>query len=133
MDSELGAMEAELLDNNRSDEDYVLNDSDQRKWLMEKILLVGVKLFRLLYRFRPSEKSLDVRNFSCALISAADATKELALRLDEDGKEDLNFSLNIPVLGKSGVEKSFTINSISGEEKAEFNVFDVLHLASKRL
>ncbi|MQL90403.1 hypothetical protein Taro_023002 [Colocasia esculenta] len=49
--------------------------------------------------------------------------KKKALQLEEVGKESLDFTCNILVLGKTGVGKSATLNSIFGEQKVPTNAF----------
>ncbi|KAL2523263.1 AIG1-type G domain-containing protein [Forsythia ovata] len=48
----------------------------------------------------------------------------MAVQLEAEGKDDLDFNVNILVLGISGVGKRATINSIFGEEKAPIDAFE---------
>ncbi|KAL2522660.1 Small monomeric GTPase [Forsythia ovata] len=57
-------------------------------------------------------------------IFSVDAAKRMAVQLEAKGKDDLDFNVNILVLGISGVGKRATINSIFGEEKAPIDAFE---------
>ncbi|GJZ57693.1 translocase of chloroplast 159, chloroplastic [Tanacetum coccineum] len=52
-----------------------------------------------------------------------DAAKQKAAEVEADGSDDLDFGLNILAIGKAGVGKSATINSIFGEDKTSISAF----------
>ncbi|KAJ9696480.1 hypothetical protein PVL29_008619 [Vitis rotundifolia] len=95
------------------DSENTLSEEDKRK--LEKIQLIRVKFLRLVQRLghSPEDSIVGQVLYRLALLAGR-----------QTGKDDLNFSLNILVLGKSGVGKSATINSIFGEQKALINAFE---------
>lgn len=110
------------------------NLTEEEKTKLEKLQQIRVKFLRLVQRLgvSPDESVAAQVLYRLALVGgrqtsqafSLDAAKRTATQLEEEGKEDLNFSVNILVLGKSGVGKSATINSIFGEEKSVIDAFE---------
>ncbi|XAR57084.1 Small monomeric GTPase [Bertholletia excelsa] len=101
---------------------------------LKKIQQIRVKYLRLLWRVGLSpEDPLPAQVLLRLALSSGrpssqsfslELAKEQAKQLEEVDQSGLNFSLNIFVLGKTGVGKSATINSIFGEEKTRIDAFE---------
>jgi GTP-binding protein EngB required for normal cell division len=111
------------------------NLSEEEKKKIEKMQLLRVKFLTLVHRlgistedFRVSKVLhslvLDARRYPSQTFSLESAAKRMAMQLEAEVKDDLDFSLNILVLGKTGVGKSATINSIFCEKKAVVGAFE---------
>ncbi|MBA0751273.1 hypothetical protein Gogos_000208, partial [Gossypium gossypioides] len=116
----------------RGDSDNNLTEEDKIK--LEKLQLIRVKFLRILQRLGLStEDSLaaqvlyrlaHVARRQTSELFSVDSAKRKALELETEGKDDLSFSINMLVLGKIGVGKSATINSIFGESKTSIHAFE---------
>ncbi|KAI3760031.1 hypothetical protein L1987_50419 [Smallanthus sonchifolius] len=109
------------------------NLSEEERKKLEKLQSIRVKFLRLVQRLglSPDESVAAQVLYRLALIAgrqtgqsfSLDAAKRKAMELEADGNTDLDFSVNILVIGKAGVGKSATINSIFGEEKTPVGAF----------
>ncbi|XP_071716288.1 translocase of chloroplast 101, chloroplastic-like [Rutidosis leptorrhynchoides] len=106
---------------------------DERKKL-EKLQSIRVKFLRIVQKLglSPDESVAAQVLYRLALIAgrqtgqlfSLEAAKRKAMELEADENEDLDFLVNILVIGKVGVGKSATINSIFGEEKTVISAFE---------
>lgn len=119
------------------------NLSEEEKKKLEKLQQIRVKFLRLVHRLglSPEESVAQQVLYRLALLGgrqgtqtfSLDAAKRTALQLEAREGDNLDFSINILVLGKSGVGKSATINSLFGEEKAAIDAFETGTASVKEL
>ncbi|PWA80188.1 AIG1-like protein [Artemisia annua] len=109
------------------------NLTEEERKKLEKLQAIRVKFLRLIQRLGLStDESVAAQVlYRLALVAgrqtgqafSLDAARQKAAELEAAGSDDLDFSLNILVIGKAGVGKSATINSIFGEDKTSISAF----------
>ncbi|KAB5541561.1 hypothetical protein DKX38_014535 [Salix brachista] len=119
-------------------DDPTNGESKEHDETHEKLKMIRVKFLRLVHRLglAPNEtvvaqvlyrlgivEQLRGRNRGRIGTLSFDPASAMAGQLEADGQEPLDFSCTIMVLGKTGVGKSATINSIFDEAKLPTNAF----------
>ncbi|AEC06521.1 unnamed protein product [Arabidopsis thaliana] len=126
-------------------EDSTTTEADEHDETREKLQLIRVKFLRLAHRLGQTPHNVVVaqvlyrlglaeqlrgRNGSRVGAFSFDRASAMAEQLEAAGQDPLDFSCTIMVLGKSGVGKSATINSIFDEVKF---CTDAFQMGTKRV
>ncbi|KAF9620761.1 hypothetical protein IFM89_014494 [Coptis chinensis] len=121
-------------------EDPINGEPEETDETREKLQMIRVKFLRLAHRLGQTPHNVVVaqvlyrlglaeqlrgRNASRVGAFSFDRASAMAEQLESAGQEPLDFSCTIMVLGKSGVGKSATINSIFDENKFSTDAFQM--------
>ncbi|KAL1806671.1 hypothetical protein ACET3Z_029739 [Daucus carota] len=138
---------ADLNSSIRSTKFTSQTELDPKKFLAEEemnkldVQQIKVKYLRLVQRLGLSAENsvtaqvlywLDLAiGSSSSPRDGQETAKTEAVEIEANDKKDIDFSLNVLIIGKSGVGKSATINSIFGEEKTVTGPFESAATAVK--
>lgn len=121
-------------------EDATNGEAEEHDETREKLQMIRVKFLRLAHRLGQTPHNVVVaqvlyrlglaeqlrgRNGGRVGAFSFDRASAMAEQLEASGQEPLDFSCTIMVLGKTGVGKSATINSIFDEMKFSTDAFDM--------
>ncbi|XP_043708098.1 translocase of chloroplast 120, chloroplastic-like [Telopea speciosissima] len=121
-------------------EDPMNGEAEENDETREKLQMIRVKFLRLAHRLGQTPHNVVVaqvlyrlglaeqlrgRNTTRAGAFSFDTASAMAEQLEAAGQEALDFSCTIMVIGKTGVGKSATINSIFDEVKFDTDAFDM--------
>ncbi|KAK7387907.1 hypothetical protein VNO78_22705 [Psophocarpus tetragonolobus] len=117
--------------------------TEKEKEKIQKIQAISVKFLRLAQRLNLSLEDSLVSKVLYRVVADIErrlnqeyvikSSKIAAERLEENCQDDLDFSLTILLLGRSGVGKSATINSIFGDMKVVTNAFEPATISIKEV
>ncbi|GJZ43559.1 translocase of chloroplast 159, chloroplastic [Tanacetum coccineum] len=81
-----------------------------------------LKMFYILATIRDTSETAGDTEYDADMYKYV-ANADLPVEVEAKESDDLDFGLNIVAIGKAGVGKSATINSIFGEDKTSINAF----------
>ncbi|XP_071741798.1 translocase of chloroplast 159, chloroplastic-like isoform X2 [Rutidosis leptorrhynchoides] len=124
----------ELFDSSAlAETSFLTEEEEEERKKLEKLQSIRVKFLRLVQKLGLSIQDSAAAHvlYSLEVIAgrqtgqlfSLEAAKRKATELESDQNEDLDFSVNILVIGKCGAGKSSTINSIFGEDKTVISAF----------